>query len=217
MFDSSLTIAVDLRPGFGAVRFQGDRPTCTAFAASDCHGYALGPGSDELSPEYAFFHGVERTAAKDRTEGLNLGAISSAIEYDGQPAETGWPYILDLLPDDDWSPPADPGPIHRRRLERISCDLGSVREELGEGRPVVLLTDITRSFYEPVPGTIINPPASERREITHAVIAVGFGYLDAAACYLIRNSWGAGWGTNGYVWLHRDYLGPRLRSAGVYS
>jgi len=33
----SITVSVDLRPQFGPVRDQGDRPTCLAFAASDAH------------------------------------------------------------------------------------------------------------------------------------------------------------------------------------
>jgi len=217
MSASSLTITVDLSSGFGAVRAQGERPTCTAFAASGCHKYAMGAQSDELSVEYAFYYAVERTLAKDRTTGVNFRTISDAIAGDGQPVESVWPYIIDLGEDDEWSPPADRGTLHRRKLNRISCDLGSVRDELQDGRPVFLITDISNSFYSSAPAAIINAPAAERREATHAIIVVGFGYLDESTCYLIRNSWGATWGTGGYAWMHENYLEPRLRTAGVFS
>ena len=216
MFASSVTIAVDLRPGFGAVRSQGQRPTCLAFAASGCHGNSIGKGSGELSVEYAFYHAVERTAAKDRSTGVNFETMSTALAADGQPEEAGWPYIPDLSPDDDWSPPANPGTVYNGKLDMISCDLGSVRNELEEGHPVLLIVDISKSFYRVASESIINARVAERREGTHAVIAVGFGYLDTEVCYLIRNSWGATWASNGYAWLHEDYLEPRLRAAGSF-
>lgn len=152
----------------------------------------------------------------DRTKGVNFGTMADTIDADGQPDESGWPYIPDLLPEDDWSPPAIAGAIYRRPMRRIAGDLGSVRGELEKSRPVFMITDISSSFYTPGPETIINAPAAERREATHAVIAVGLGYLDSDACYLIRNSWGERWGAGGYSWLHEDYLEPRLRTAGVF-
>jgi hypothetical protein len=38
----SLVVSRDLRPFFGAVRDQGSRPTCIAFALSDAHAAARG-------------------------------------------------------------------------------------------------------------------------------------------------------------------------------
>ena len=217
MSTSSLSVAVDLRSGFGAIRAQGERPTCAAFAASGCHAYSIDADSPELSVEYAFYHAVARTVAKDRTTGVNFAAMSAAIAGDGQPAESAWPYIPHLGPADHWSPPANVGTIYRGGLNRISCDLVSVRAELESARPVFVITDISKSFYFTARGAIVNASSAERREGTHAVIALGFGHLDAAVCYLIRNSWGPSWGTDGYAWLHEDYLEPRLRVAGVFS
>ncbi len=214
---SSLAITVDLSPDFGAARSQGRRPTCLAFAASDCHVHALGNGSGELSAEYAFYYAVERMVAKDRSTGLNFGAISTALRVDGQPKEAGWPYIPDLGPDDDWSPPVDPGDIFHGKLGRMSLDLGSVRDALDKRIPVLLIMDVSRSFFRPTAGKIINAVSTESAEAIHAVVAVGYGHLDKAASYLVRNSWGEKWGSGGYAWLHEEYLEPRLRLAGVFS
>jgi C1A family cysteine protease len=38
----------------------------------------------------------------------------------------------------------------------------------------------------------------------HAVLAVG--YDDSKSAVLVRNSWGSGWGLNGYFWLPYDYI-----------
>lgn len=214
---SSLAISVDLTPGFGTARSQGQRPTCLAFAASDSHGHAIGDEFRELSVEYAFYHAVERMAAKDRSTGVNFTSISAALAVDGQPDESRWPYIRELGPDDAWSPPAELGDIFRGKLETILCNLGSVIATLENGFPVLLIMDVSRSFFRPVAGEIINAASTERSEGTHAVIALGYGKLDKAAAYLVRNSWGEKWGSNGYAWLHEDYLESRLRVAGVFS
>src|SRR5438067_1441439 len=41
----------------------------------------------------------------------------------------------------------------------------------------------------------------------HAVLAVG--YDDAKKRFLVRNSWGTGWGMNGYFTMPYDYLANR--------
>ena len=35
--------------------------------------------------------------------------------------------------------------------------------------------------------------------IDHAIVAVGWGEEDGTQYYIVRNSWGTGWGEDGYV------------------
>ena len=54
-------------------------------------------------------------------------------------------------------------------------------------------------------------------EVGHAVVAVGYddkrkvrnrerGVPESVGAFLIRNSWGEGWGEQGYGWLPYDYV-----------
>lgn len=77
--------------------------------------------------------------------------------------------------------------------------------------PVILLTELSYSFFLPVSG-VVDPPQGEAPEPSqrHAVVAVGHGTVDGTPAILVRNSWGPTWGTEGHAWLTEAFLGPRL-------
>jgi hypothetical protein len=91
-----ITPSVDLRTLFGPARNQGPRPTCLAFAASDAHA-ALRSGWAPLSCEYAFYH-AQRRAARVPNQGALLSSMLDALRQDGQPEESGWPYLAATRP-----------------------------------------------------------------------------------------------------------------------
>src|SRR4051812_6529540 len=93
-----MTISADLRASFGDARDQGRRPTCAAFAASDLHAFQFGQFA-EFSVEFAFYHAVQRKPNRDPSSGVPLNLLSEAIEKDGQPLESGWPYVKTLPAD----------------------------------------------------------------------------------------------------------------------
>lgn len=107
---SDITISVDLRASFGAARNQGSRPTCLAFAASDAHA-ALREGWVPLSCEYAFFQ-AQRHAGRMPSTGALLSSMLEALRKNGQPQESGWPY-LSATPADpaSWLPPREIGTL----------------------------------------------------------------------------------------------------------
>lgn len=211
-----LSVTVDLRDRFGEIRNQGKRPTCMAFAASDAHSCAR-ESTEPLSVEYAFYYAVRLKAQPDRTQGVGIRSMVRAISTDGQPLESGWPYLTDLSATNDWKPPPNsPGTLFRRNMTlSLPPALDRIYANLDAGRPVVLVMDISQSFYRVMADAILQAPASESRTGTHAVIAVGYGESGGARCLLIRNSWGGKWGNGGYAWVHEDYIAPRLHDAGT--
>lgn len=74
--------------------------------------------------------------------------------------------------------------------------------------------------YTDVKGGIPYPCGGERAAWGHAIVAVGYDdqftitntrcNKQTTGALLIRNSWGVGWGDNGYGWLPYDYVLNRL-------
>jgi len=211
---SVITASVDLRSLLGPARFQGQRPTCLAFAASDAHA-ALRNGWAPLSCEFAFYH-AQRRAGRPPSSGALLTSMLDVLRHDGQPEESGWPYLA-ATPADvaSWAPPEEVGPLFGRAGERAGHSLDEVIRELDQGRPVILLLMLSRSFYSPTPQAVINPASGEapEPERRHAVVAVGHGTVDAERALLVRNSWGLRWGDGGHGWLTEQFLNPRTFAA----
>lgn len=51
------------------------------------------------------------------------------------------------------------------------------------------------------------PAAGESVQGGHAVVLVG--YSDSRRAFKVRNSWGSGWGQDGYFWMDYDYVANR--------
>jgi C1A family cysteine protease len=209
-------IIVDLRDRFGEIRDQNQRPTCMAFSASDAHSFARG-NTDALSVEYAFFYAVQRTKDRDPSKGVSFKIMSETISVEGQPPETAWPYQNKRVILPSWKPPSTAGVIYRRNSKAVSIlGVDSICTELDMGKPVMVVMDVSQSFFRATAKTeVLLAPATEPRINTHAVIAVGYGENGGERCILIRNSWGNKWFDAGYGWIDHRYLATRLRLLGV--
>ena len=206
-----IDIVRDLRPLFGPARDQGARPTCLAFAASDTHA-GLRDGWAPLSCEFAFY-AAQKRAGRPPTSGALLSTMLDALRLDGQPDEKGWPYLAAVPADHRlWTPPATVGPLYGRNGQRDGTDLSSILAALDRDTPVLMLTMLSRSFFQPRGDGVVDPANDELPEPAqrHAVVAVGHGTVAGTPAILIRNSWGPGWGLEGHAWLTERFLAPRL-------
>jgi Papain family cysteine protease len=210
-----IEIQGDLRGAFGAARNQGQRPTCLAFAASDAHAGAR-DGWAPLSCEFLFFH-AQRRAKRPPSLGALLPDLLAALQADGQPIESGWPYLAATPAPSAWTSPANVGVRYGRLGASVAGALDEVHKALDDGRPTLMLLRLSASFYRPEPDGVVVMPAGEPelQKVRHAVVAVAYGLVDGQPAVLVRNSWGAGWGLAGHAWLTVDFVGARLFGVAV--
>jgi hypothetical protein len=152
--------------------------------------------------------------------GALLPSVLASLESDGQPFESEWPYLT-ALPANlaKWKPPESVGHLHKRSGTSDPFSVALVVSALDSGRTPVVLLKLSRTFYRPLPGGIVDAGSEEQPDAArrHAVVAVGHGEIVAARAVLVRNSWGAAWGIGGYAWLTERWLAPRIYAMATFT
>jgi C1A family cysteine protease len=90
---------------------------------------------------------------------------------------------------------------------RVAQDAGQMKACLAAGYPFVFGFTVYESFEGDAvanSGVLQMPGDSEAQVGGHAVMAVG--YSDSTQRFLVRNSWGSGWGVGGYFTIPYAYL-----------
>lgn len=206
-----------LRPNFPAVRDQGTRPTCLAFALTDSHSFARAP-IEPLCVDFLFYHAARREQTPyNFHQGLLLSFAAESLRLDGQPAETAWPYTA-FLPANLilWHPPAG-AKIFKAEVTNHAPTTATLVSLLDSGKTAVVIMMLSPSFYQPDAAGHIVPVAGEADLSAHAVVVAGYESDAKTTDFLVRNSWGDHWGDHGYGWLPESYLSPRLVSVSTVS
>jgi C1A family cysteine protease len=166
--------------------------------------------------------------------GAWLRTTMGALVLCGAPPEIYWPYITRKDPGPagdrtfDDEPPAFVYAVadnfealryfcHDPAGTKTSAVLESVKRYLAYGIPAMFGFYGFPSFNNTnVKGGIPFPCPGERAIWGHAIVAVGYDdkmkvkntkcNKETKGAFLIRNSWGTGWGDKGYGWLPYDYV-----------
>jgi hypothetical protein len=98
----------------------------------------------------------------------------------------------------------------------LSRDAVSIKSELSQGRPVVIVIAIYPDFDNLSAANPIFNVVSGALRGYHAICLLG--YDDAKSAFKFANSWGTGWGINGYGWIsYALTASPAVVSAAYVS
>jgi len=221
---------IDLRLWCSPIEDQGDLGSCTANAGVGLVEYFEKRADGQyLDASRLFLYKASRSLMHlTGDSGSYLRATMAALVLFGTPPEEYWPYT-DKSPNFDAEPSAfcyafaenfktityyrydPPGTPLDQLLLRVKTNLAA-------GLPAMFGFTVYSSLSQAnVTGKIPFPMAGERILGGHAVDVVGYddslkiknsapAATETTGALLIRNSWGSGWGDQGYGWLPYDYV-----------
>ena len=207
-----LPASVDLRPQCPPVYDQGQLGSCTANAIAGAIKF------DRLKQQLAqvfvpsrlFIYYNERATEHtiDSDSGAQIRDGIKSVAKLGDCPETEWPYTIARFKTKP-SPECYADALRYRVVsyQRLTPVLSQLKGCLASGYPFVFGFTVYESFESPQvarSGHASLPGSGERAIGGHAV--VGVGYQDAKQWFIVRNSWGSGWGLKGYFTLPYAYL-----------
>ncbi|MGW4249274.1 C1 family peptidase [Nocardia sp. NPDC004722] len=209
---AELPPCVDLTSQFAPVYDQGELGSCTGNGIAGALQFdAMKQGlADESVPSRLFIYYNERVmeGTVDQDSGAMIRDGIKSVAKVGACPETEWPYDISAFATQP--PPkcyADAAAHRAIAYSRVTRTLSQLRGCLADGYPFVFGFTAYQSIFDPevrTTGAIPLPGAKDPVVGGHCVVAVG--YDDGRSVFRIRNSWGAGWGLDGYGTMPYAYL-----------
>lgn len=201
---------VDLREYAPEVYDQGDIGSCTAQALCGCYHYnelkTSHPNTFKPSAMFVYYNERVILGTVDVDSGAMLRDGIKSMAKQGVCREEMWPYNPEFL----WPKPTDTAYAFAAtevvtKYERIPQSLTFMRDCLCHGHPFVFGTMLYDNFFEVGSDGVVGMPRPGDKDCGgHAMACFGFDH--ERRMFLVRNSWGSGWGENGYCWMPYDYL-----------
>ena len=201
-----LPTSVDLRDKMRPVKNQGSLGSCTGHAIGSYVDF-LNPGEPNASRLFIYYNErlLEGTVKEDA--GATIRSGIKAVAKFGACKETLHPYKIANFDNE----PSEHAYEHAKQNRIVSYqrvkNLHGLKASLVEGHPVVFGMALYESFeseHVTNTGTVPMPKKDEACLGGHAVLAVG--YDDVTKRVIVRNSWGKGWGDEGYFTLPYAYI-----------
>ncbi len=220
--DVAMPPAVDLRAQCPPPYDQGQLGSCTANAIGGAVQFEWRKQSlpDEV-PSRLFIYYAERMIEGSiyADSGAQLRDGIKVVAQYGAPFEAAWPYDITKFtlrpPQAVWAAGLSERAVSYARVVQT---LGQMKACLASGYPFAFGFSVYESFESQEvanTGMVPMPASSEQLLGGHAVLAVG--YDDASQRFIVRNSWGDGWGQGGYFTMPYAYLGDRSLASDLWT
>ena len=209
----TLPASVDLRTRCSPVEDQGDLGSCTGNALAGALEFLELKSHArfaDLSRLFIYYNErvIEHSVRSDSGAQIRDGV--KALAKQGVCTEIKWPYKISKFASKPGAVCYTEAQKHRITSYHRILTVDEMRACLAEGFPFVFGFTVYESFetqHVAQTGVLNMPQQNERAVGGHAVLAVG--YDDGQRRFIVRNSWGSGWGQKGYFTMPYGYLASR--------
>jgi C1A family cysteine protease len=207
--------SVDLRSKMPKIFDQGALGSCVANAATAvCQYVERKDGQkdwDRLSRLEVYYHARVFIGTVDQDSGAMIRDGFKVLAQRGAAREKFWPYDIAKFAIEPPASLARSARYHRAiEYRAVQASFADMWATLAAGFPFAFGFDVYESFQGDAlaNGTdpVYNPRLGEAVLGGHAVTCVG--YDPARSLWIIRNSWGKGWGEAGHFYVPRAWM-PR--------
>jgi uncharacterized tellurite resistance protein B-like protein len=211
---SRLPPKVDLRPFMTAVEDQANTNSCAANATAGAYEYLvkrhLGEEAYDVSRLFIYYNAraVDGPDAIE-DEGSVLQSVIDSLKQYGACSEESWPFDAGMVNEQ----PAEEAYQEAAQFliedtELVPTDLDAWKTALAAGNPIIFGIKLFGSFDKQKKAGLVPMPSPKEsgRESHggHAMLCVG--YSDPDEVFIVRNSWGLGWGDKGYCYIPYRYM-----------
>jgi len=210
---AALPPTADMRSLCSPVEDQGNLGSCTANALAGALEFLERKDKvafADLSRLFIYYNErvIEHSVKSDSGAMIRDGI--KTLNKQGVCSEKTWPYVISKFALKPTAACYKEALEHQILSYQRILSLDQMRACLAEGFPFVFGFTVYESFESQQvakSGVVQMPQPGEKVVGGHAVMAVG--YNDADKRFIVRNSWGTGWGMKGYFTMPYGYVGDR--------
>lgn len=196
--------SVDLRNECSPIADQGQLGSCTAFGiGKGLREFMEKSSGQQVVPASALFLYYNERVAEgtvDQDSGATIAEGMTSLAQTGIAPEQDDPYDISKFTQKPSAKAYQDATAFKINGYKMIGSLDDTRAALAQGKPVVIGFTVYQSF-ENIGSDGVMPVPQPNESILggHCVLVVG--YDDARQMLIVRNSWGTGWGDQGYFYM----------------
>jgi len=187
------------------VKDQGQCGSCWAFSTTGsvegawALNYSLVSLSEQNLMDCSFAYGNHACSG-----GWMDSAFQYIIDNGGIDTESSYPYETKTYLKNCRYNAANSGAKIRSYGDVTSGSESALQQAVVYRGPVSVAIDASQNSFQLYTSGVYYEPACSSTQLDHGVLTVGYDTGSSGDYWIVKNSWGTGWGMAGYIWMARN-------------